>query len=498
MRPQPSPFHPALRAVPFLLAAASFAATSSAQTATPPLIKVESHEVVLPIEVIRETKSTGIVEGSNGEAQLGWVFHSKEVTGLSTKSVHIFEDGMEQKIQHFSMEKDLRWVVRDNTGSHLDYSCTPKGFWVGPNVPNKISPLDDSRFHKYLVSYVPLSSPAGSCHRISIKVDRRHTKVFAPGQYCNTKDPLSDPLKQTELGNQLLAHLNSVENVDLPVSLQAVPFLGSSNAARVNLSAHLPASLLEHHWDGVRLITSVVVLGLILDRTGTLIARFSETACAPGDDWYTGPLPVPAWFKEGYEQAIIPSGYETQMDLNPGDYRLEFLLTDGEKFGRASTSFTVDDFSSAALSMSGIALCKRYHPCSSTRSLDVRGPGIYARWQYAVQERRAVADLCRDLRLRTSSTRCSKTLHENESVRRENQRAENWDRRAPCGLTDAPRSFRHSTCVGDGSSQASPRQLSLGSPSLRLRRKQNPVARHHLLRRITTQSLRLANQSNPL
>ena len=141
MRPQPSPFHPALRVAPFLLAAASFAATSSAQTATPPLIKVESHEVVLPIEVIRETKSTGVVAGPNGEAQLGRVLHSKEVTGLSPKSVHIFEDGVEQKIQHFSMEKDVGWVVRDNIGSRLDYSCTPRGVWVGPNVTNKIRPL---------------------------------------------------------------------------------------------------------------------------------------------------------------------------------------------------------------------------------------------------------------------------------------------------------------------------------------------------------------------
>lgn len=67
---------------------------------------------------------------------------------------------------------------------------------------------------------------------------------------------------------------------------------------------------------------------------------------------------------------MIPGGYRTQRDLDPGDYLLQLLLTDGEKFGRASTAITVDDFGAPGLSISGIALCKRYH----STSLDERGP----------------------------------------------------------------------------------------------------------------------------
>lgn len=106
------------------------------------------------------------------------------------------------------------------------------------------------------------------------------------------------------------------------------------------------------------------------DRNGTLVARFSDTACGPSDKGWDVPLPPPAAALEVWEQAVIPGGYETQVNLNPGDYRFEFLLTDGEKIGRASASLTVDDFSAAALSLSGIALCKRYHKPAR----DERGP----------------------------------------------------------------------------------------------------------------------------
>jgi len=343
--------------------------SASAQSETSPLIKVESREVVLPIRVIQEKKSTGAVEGPNGEAQLGWVLHSKEVTGLSAKSVHVFEDGVEAKIQHFSVEQADGWAVHDNVGSHLDYSCTPRGIWVAPDVANKATTLD-SKFHTYLVTYVPLPSPTGSCHRISIKVDRRHSKVFAPGQYCNTKDPLSDPLKDTELGDRLIGNVNSNQVGELPLSVKTSSFAGLSGAARVNLSAEIPANLLERHWDGVHLVTSIAVLGLVFDSNGKLVSRFSDTACAPAEEGYSGPLPLPAFAQKEFGQVMVPSGYRTQVDLGPGDYRLELLLTDGEKFGRASTSFTVDDFSRAALSLSGIALCKRYHKPAP----DERGP----------------------------------------------------------------------------------------------------------------------------
>ncbi len=369
MRPQPSPFHPTLRAASLLLAAASFAAISSAQTATPPLIKVESHEVVLPIRVIHETKEESWdLIAPDGGMQHGRLLYSKDVTGLSPKSVHIFDDGVEVNIQHFSVEKADGWVVRDNMGRHLNYSCVPRGIWRGQDTPS----VRDAWYHTYLVTYVPPPSPTGSCHSISVTVDRKGSRVFAPTQYCNTNDPLSDPLKQTELENRLVAYADSKASGNLPLTLQAVQFRGPSNTARINLSAELPANQLTRRWDrdGTRLVTSIAILGLVFDKNRTLVTRFSDTACAPGEEGYSGPLPPATDFLERDAQNVVPSGYSTQLDIATGDCYLEILLTDGENFGRADISLSVDDFSSRALSISGVALCKRYHKPSP----DERGP----------------------------------------------------------------------------------------------------------------------------
>ncbi len=342
---------------------------SLAQTENPPLIKVESPEVVLPIRVIHEMKiEAWDWVGPDGEPQHGPYMYSREVTGLSAKSLHVFDDGVEFNIQHFSVEKADGWVVRDNMGRHLNFSCVPRGIWGGQDTTR----VRDAWYHTYLVTYVPPPSPIGSCHRISVTVDRKGSRVFAPTQYCNTNHPLSDPLKQTALGNKLVAYADSKGSGDLPLTLQAVQFLGPSNTTRINLSAELPASQLTRRWDrdGTRLLTSIAILGLAFDKNRTQVARFSDTACAPGEEGYNGPLPQPAISMEASEQGLIPSGYSIQLDIAPGDYYLEFLLTDGEKFGRADISLTVDDFSSRTLSMSGIALCKRYHKPSP----DERGP----------------------------------------------------------------------------------------------------------------------------
>jgi hypothetical protein len=326
-----SPLRALNKASPFLVVTAALlvmpAVRTSAQTQSPSPIKVESNEVVLPIQVIRETRSTGGVVGPNGEPRLGWVLHSNEVSGLSAKSVHVFDDGVETTIQHFSVETGGGWEIRDNIGHHVAYSCTPRGVWVGPDIQK--GKVNDSRIHTYLITYVPPPSPIGSCHRISIEVDRRHTTVYGPSQYCNTEDPLSDPFKDTELGNKLVAIANSSRGDDIPLSVEISVFAGRSGAGRVNLSAEMPANLLARRWDGIHLVTSIAVLGLVFDSKGTLVSRFSDTACAPPEEsiGYIGPLPPPALAKEGDEQLIIPSGYQTQMDLKPGDYRLEFLLT---------------------------------------------------------------------------------------------------------------------------------------------------------------------------
>jgi hypothetical protein len=359
------------------------ASLSSAQTQTTP-IQIESREVVLPVEVMEERKDPkGLLIAPDGTMQHVYISHSSEIAGLSSKSFHIFEDGVEQEIRHFSVESLHLWEASDNFGEHDEYSCTPKGIWGGSDR-KKIEVDESLRVHTYLITYVPPSSPEGSCHRVALKVDHRHATIFAPSQYCNTKDPLSDPLNGSDLGNRLLD--NSVPTLSnaLPLSVQVTPFAGPSvDSRRINISAQIPASSLRRNWNGIHLNTSIAILGLVYDKNNALAYRFSDVACVPSesDVEYNGPFPpneknVPAPIsasRQGWEYLLIPTTYQTQVELGPGEYRLELLLTDGQKFGRATASIAADESSKDGLALSGIALCKRYrqvpaHPRGPTQA----------------------------------------------------------------------------------------------------------------------------------
>jgi hypothetical protein len=347
----------------------------SAQSAEMPTIRVETREVVLPLIVIKEEKDPkGLLLGPAGERVPVWIFRSEEITGLSPKSIHIFEDGAEQKIAHLSVEPLPDWLVSDNVAQHLEYSRTPRGIWRGSDKKD-IGVGSYPRLHTYLLTYVPPLSTSGVCHRVEIKVDRKHATIFAPEQYCNTKDPLSDPLNGTDLGNKLARHAKSLESDGLPLNVRLTAFQNSSGAYRVDLSAGMTAHLLNRKWEENRLRTSIAVLGLVYDKSDTLVLRFSDTACLSAGCvlWYDGAVlpsksstsvPPIAEVQRYVENLVIPSSYETQLEVAPGDYRLELLLTDGEKFGRATASLKLEYFVKDSLAISGIALCKRYRPAS--------------------------------------------------------------------------------------------------------------------------------------
>jgi hypothetical protein len=366
-------FIPFLGTVGFLIG--NLGTFCSAQTVQAPPIHVETREVVLPVQVIEETKDPkGLLTYPDGTVQHVYILHSRELKGLSAKSFHIFEGSVEQSIQHFSLEKENQWVTRDNVGQHVEYSCTPKGIWSGSDR-KEIATIQSLQLHTYLLTYVPPSSPEGTCHRIALKIDHKHATIFAPEQYCNMKDPLSDPVKGTDLGERLLNSLVSQPTESLPLLVQVNPFVG-----RVNISAQIPADLLKRSWHGTQLRTSIAILGLIYDKTEKIVSRFSDIACVPPEsnvEW-NGPLPpddahihpLISQLMKYWEDLMVPTTYQAQLELGPGDYRLELVLTDGEKFGRSITTVTADDFMKEGLAISGIALCKRYH----TPSVDERGP----------------------------------------------------------------------------------------------------------------------------
>jgi len=238
-------------------------------------------------------------------------------------------------------------------------------------------PSDSSQ--TYLITDVPPPSPKGSCHRISLKVEHKNATTLAPEQYCNTKDPLSDPLNGTAVGSKLLDYANSPQLSTLPLSLQVTPLSAASGASRINVAVAMPSNILYRRWKSNQLILSVALVGLVYDKNHALIARFSDTVCPPPECglWYEGAVPpgnvsIPPLTDslKRIEELVVPSSYQTQLELEPGDYQVELEITDGQKFGRAQASVSAGDFPKGNLGMSGVALCKTYH----TPPLEERGP----------------------------------------------------------------------------------------------------------------------------
>ena len=211
------------------------AAISLAQTGGSPPIQVETREVVVPVFVFNQTN-----EG----------FY-RDIPGLTANNFHIFEDGQEQKIQNVTTERYEAWDVRDNVSFHDEFSYTPRGLWIGLDIPQfpflSIRITGQSSWLIYLVSYVPPPAAEGSCHRVRVKVDHRPkpiVHVFSE-EYCTTGNSLSDLLFGTKLGTQMESAANSTQEGKIPVTIQASSLFGTAERNVVYLSLEFPGAYLN-------------------------------------------------------------------------------------------------------------------------------------------------------------------------------------------------------------------------------------------------------------
>jgi hypothetical protein len=343
------------------------------QMAFPNTIRVEAPEVVVPVVVL--DRSHFRMDADHTFEEL-----DEEITDLAASDFHVFQDGVEQRIQSVSMEQPRVWDVQDNVSHHLEESFTPRGIWSSADLrPRATLGSFFSPRGMYLVSYAPPPSPEGICHQIKVKVKRRHATVYARQEYCSTKHPLSDPMNGTTLGRQMesfaLSSATNPQTNAFPVSVQAASLFGNSTANRVDVAAEFPASAIKREWHGVNLRASVAILGLILDQqTGAVVARFSDSSSTAPWNFYRGPLPPDRAFLKDWEAAAIPSRYETQLDLPPGHYDVQLVVTDGEKFATARVPLSVEVDPSNKSAISAVVLGKRFHEVPQGAEAAVRPP----------------------------------------------------------------------------------------------------------------------------
>lgn len=305
------------------------------------------------------------------------------VLDLTAKDFHLFEDDQEQRIQSVTLQLKRHYVlVVDNIDAHNEFAQieTPTGRWSSAGRLDSEPTAwewDSLPDHSYLIAYVPPASAPGSCHRIDVRVDRPNSVVFARSQYCNVKHASFDPLNGTKFSKQMEGYAASGQAGKVNLAVQASVFYKRTDAALVDIALEFPWDSLKREWTTNAAtghgspIATIGTLGLLYKKDGTLAARFSDFGCCssdrpPDSHWrryrtytgfYRGPHPSEDPF-------YTPSRYETQIDLPPGEYNLQVVLSDGSKFGRVEAPLVVDSYDGKRLAISSVMLCKRFRDAS--------------------------------------------------------------------------------------------------------------------------------------
>lgn len=363
------------RASLIALVACLFPWMADAQTGDPFSIRVESNLVLVKVIVVNKTATKKLSShylrcAKAQQEEFRSLIPSQPylpgdcsdwmINDLNPASFQVFEDGIEQKVQSASLEPETTMTVRDNLGWHDEWSHTPKGKWSTTDV----SGLAEQTLRFYRIGYVPSKLAAGSCHRIEVRVNVPGSKVFAPDRYCYIPHPATDPLLGTDFSNQMEAHLNSEKKAQIPLLVKTNTVYTGAHSSRVDVVMEFPWDHLKHRWADGDMKSTIGLLGVVYDRQGSIIYRFSDSENAGvSEGMHVGAISGIDY--EGSDPNYLPSRYETQIDLHPGEYSLRVVLSDGEKFGRADVPLTIDDYDGKQIAVSSIVLLKRFRNASA-------------------------------------------------------------------------------------------------------------------------------------
>ena len=370
-------------------------ASSQSSAASAP-IRVESKLVIVPVLALdRKHLKKGLTEGEKRceeseyndflklkvtEPFLPRFCEELEVRSLTAKDFHISADGKIQEISGVTTQSD--WIeVRDTQGLHWEHSETPAGIWILRDRDLLTAPKARMTYHSYSflynISFTPDNSGQPGCHKISVKVDRPHSDVLSRSEYCATQSP-SDILSGTEFAAKMERQLSSQAIGTIPVQLQTGFFYRGNSKALIQLSLEFPWDALTYKWDKHWFLEGTIgTQGVVYGKDGSA-ARFSDFACcaeyntnflqgfggmdreaflrdAPTDISNLLSAALTAQARQG-----LPTRYETQLELSPGEYDLRVVLSDGEKFGRAEAHLSIESYDGKDLALSSVMLCKRF------------------------------------------------------------------------------------------------------------------------------------------
>ena len=104
---------------------------------------------------------------------------------------------------------------------------------------------------------------------------------------------------------------------------------------------------------------AIYVLGVVYRTNGEVAARFGDTYPCPSKDDHDpigSDLAEVASAKHSTMWVPIPSRFNTQVELHPGDYDVHVVVSNGHNFGQARMPLQVGTIDSQALTISDLAL----------------------------------------------------------------------------------------------------------------------------------------------
>ena len=146
---------------------------SATQESVPKPIRVESHDVYVPVLVLDKKRIDQL-------QRMNPAFYAKQVAansldldsvavrGLLPQNFRLFEDGLEQRIQSVTPETRFSRPIRDNAGVYEDFVGAGNGIWIAGGLPKDIAAgmtLDVPEWPGYLIAYVPPGAPREAATR---------------------------------------------------------------------------------------------------------------------------------------------------------------------------------------------------------------------------------------------------------------------------------------------------------------------------------------------
>lgn len=299
------------------------------------------------------------------------------VQGLPAKDFHVYENGVEQRINYFK-EADSPAV---NVSKEWSFFPRYQGTWGFFQLGISLLPPTA----RYLIGYVPPTLKPNECRTIRVTVGDYAVNLNRQ-KYCASKDVQADETAEArKIAAQMRNFASSRKTGSFPVSLQAVTFWSSGvlsllgGGSPESSPPETPSGQYKYVVE-VRDAKAPATVQLAVGFPGplswpspcpkdnpalrVLAAAYGSTGALAKELWGTYSCETPNEFShpglKGSElerlRVEIPNRFDSQMNLPPGDYDLHVVVSDGKNFGQARMPLHVQPLDPQRLMISDVVL----------------------------------------------------------------------------------------------------------------------------------------------